>query len=121
MNITKATAEIAKAIHPRGFVSNVTVKARKAIIAVRIIFGIARKPFLNAFKPLIKLAGKLFIEVIAHSFKAIDDFKILLGNCAKEVFKLLLILLISATTPLFNPKFDISKPSGFPNCAIFLP
>ena len=77
LNITKATAEIAKAIQPRGFVSNVTVKARKAIIAVRIIFGIARKPFLNAFKPFIKSAGKLFIEVIAHSFKAIDDFKIL--------------------------------------------
>ena len=100
MNITKATAEIAKAIHPRGFVSNVTVKARKAIIAVRIIFGIARKPFLNAFKPLIKLAGKLFIEVIAHSFNAIDDFKILLGNCAKESFNSEFILLKLATNPV---------------------
>ena len=62
--ITNAIPAIANAIQPRGDVSKVKEKARKATIAVLIIEGIARKPFLNAVKLLIILFGIAFKEVM---------------------------------------------------------
>ena len=84
-----------------------------------------RKPFLNAIKPLVKLAGIALIEVTVQSLRATPDFDIFAGSSLKPLImpsrKLLSILRMSAIKPFPSEKFFISNPRGFPACIIFLP
>ena len=98
-----------------------TENALKAIIAFFIILGIPRKPFLNAVKPFIKLAGIPFMEVTVQSLRATVDLEILLGSSLKLLaipsFKFLSILRISAIKPPLRLKADAS-PNLSPLCFI---
>ena len=76
---------------------------RKATIADLITPGIARKPLLNAVKPLIIEDGIPFIAAMLQFFNAIVDLVIFVGSSVKllikPTFKSLLIRLKSAPKP----------------------